>query len=336
MQSWCRVAGSLACALALAGCGGGGSGAAGAGDRAGTVAAAEPVAAPAPAVAGPAGAAPLAAAFDFAAAGTDEARMQRMAGSYTVAITAAPDAAAIGLGTLVVGYAGADGPVVIELRDATGTRLWSLSAPALSDRSVADGRGISLWDTAVEAGFRPAFSDGSLTGRRLGIYNYFEGGNTAGPEAYAQVSFVGPGYLVGSIGGYRFRNSVQYVGTAAPPALAALQGHYLAAAEALTCAPNPIDITIAADGIRVRGKSSVSCAAQDVQATWDGQDDFIFTDGAGMVSLVIDARHIGGAQPGGGIFATVPAAAAPASFGPLSVNFAGAAGGITALSPVRQ
>lgn len=335
MESRWIAVGCLALTVALAGCGGGSSG--DDGDDGTPVTPTEPTTpGGGDPPTGSATQAPLAKPFAFATARTDEALMRAMAGEYVVAITAAPKAADIGVGKLVVRYGGSDGAVAIELRNADGKLLSRLTSPALSDRSAADGRGINLWDTAVEAGFRPAFSDGSLAGRRIGIYNYYDAGNTNGPEAYALVSFVGPGYVAGSAGAYRFRNSVQYAGTAAPSAFATLRGRYRAAAEALTCSPNPIDITVSARTVRVKGKSSVSCEAQDVEVAWDGQDDFIFTDAAGKVSLVLDERNGGGSQPGGGIFVTLPEAGKPETFGPLTVNFAGAAGGITAVDPVKR
>lgn len=282
----------------------------------------------------PSAAVPLAPGFDFSAASTDELIMQRMVGEYTVAITDAPDLSEIGIGTLVVSYAGSDGEVALELRSASGTSLARRSSPALSDRRASDGRGITLWDTAVEAGFNVGYGG---PGRRLGIYNYYDAGNTnASPIAYARTDFLGSGYLVGQVSSYSFRNSVQHVGTDVPAVFASLAGTYQARAQALTCAPNPITVTITDTGtVRVQGKSSINCATQDLLVTWDGRDDYVFTDGSGQVILVLDGQFGGGSQPGGGLVIKLPQLTAPTTFTELHTNFAGAAGGITALEPTR-
>lgn len=293
-----------------------------------------PAPAPTPPAPAPAVGVGLARAFAFPDGASDEALMTAMVGEYDVAITRAPDAAQLGLGKLVVSYAGSDAEVVFELRSASGSSLIRRSVPALSDRSTSDGRGINLWDARPETGYSPGYGG---SGRRVSLYNYFEAGNSTGAAAYFGIDFTTAGYLVGKAGDFEFRNSVQHVGSTPPALFASLAGTYSARAEALTCAPNPLTVTISASGtVRVVGKSSVSCAAQDLLVSWDGQDDFITTDAEGRVRLVLDSFNIGGSRPAGGLFITLPGLNQPGAFTQLQVNFSGANGGIVALEPQRN
>lgn len=271
----------------------------------------------------------LADPFDFSGSPSDEAIMLTMAGEYDVGIVNAPTAAEMGVGKLVVAHAGGDAAVTITLKDASGNVLISRSAPALSDRSCSDGRCLRLWDTAV------GYVEG---GRRFGIYNYYEAGNSTGPGAYAQVSFLSTGHLLGSIGLYDFRNGLHAYGGAVPAQFATLAGAYTGTEQTLYCgAANPVKVDIGADGsIRMRGLSAVSCEPQDVTAQWDGLDDFIVVEPSGQVLLKLDGRLIGGSQPGGGITLKLATAQAPDGFTEAHLTAAGAAGGVTTVNAVRD
>ncbi|MCW5654395.1 hypothetical protein [Hydrogenophaga sp.] len=272
----------------------------------------------------------LAAPFDFSGNPSDEAIMQTMAGEYDVAIVNAIDAAQTGPGKLVVAYTGGDGAVTVTLKDAGGNVLVSRSAPALSDRNCADGRCINLWDSAT------GYGGG---GRRLGVYNYYDAGNSSvSPVAYAQVSFLPTGHLMGHVGTYDIRNGVHAYGGAVPAQFATLAGTYAGTEQTQLCgAGNPVLVDITAGGsIRVQGLSSVSCQAQDMSAQWDGQDDFIAVEPSGDILLKLNSRFIGGSQPGGGITLKLATSQSPTSFTEAALTLAGAAGGVTTVNAVRQ
>ncbi len=277
---------------------------------------------------GSGGSAGLAQPFDFSGNPSDEAIMQRMAGEYDVGIVAAPTPAETGAGKLVVHYPGSDGAVTITLKDASGAVLMSRSAPALSDRSCGDGRCLRLWDNAV---------GDVVGGRRFGLYNYYEAGNSTGPEAYAEVGFLSTGHLRGSIGPYAFRNGLHAYGGAVPAQFATLAGSYTGTEQTLLCgAGNPVHVDIGADGsIRMRGLASVSCAPQDVTAQWDGVDDFIVVEPSGEILLKLDSQRLGGSQPGGGITLKLATAQSPQGFTEARLALAGAAGGVTTVNAVR-
>lgn len=271
----------------------------------------------------------LADPFDFSGSPSDEDIMQAMVGEYDVGIVSAPDVAQTGAGKLVVAYAGGDGSVTLTLKDSSGNVLISRSAPALSDRNCADGRCLRLWDTAV------GYAEG---GRRFGIYNYYEGGNSTGPQSYAQVSFLSTGHLLGSVGLYDFRNGLHAYGGEVPAQFASLAGSYTGTEQTLYCgAGNPVHVDIGTDGsIRMRGLSSVSCESQDVTAQWDGTDDLISVEPSGQVLLKIDSRLIGGSQPGGGITLKLATGTAPDSFTEANLTLAGMAGGVTTVDATRN
>jgi hypothetical protein len=276
----------------------------------------------------PGGSTGLAGPFDFSGSPSNEQIMQIMVGEYDVAIMAAPSAAETGMGKLAVAYPGGDGPVSITLKDASGNVLLSRSAPALSDNSCGDGRCRNLWDNAV------GYAEG---GRRFGIYNYYEAGNSTGPGAYAQVSFITTGHLMGSIGTYSFRNGLPAFGSAVPAQFATLAGSYAGTEQTLLCgAGSPVLVDITAGGsIRIQGKSALTCVQQDVTVQWDGQNDFISVEPSGEVVLKLDSQNIGGSQPGGGITIKLPTAQSPAGFSEANLSMAGAAGGVTTVNATR-
>ncbi len=75
---------------------------------------------------------------------------------------------------------------------------------------------------------------------------------------------------------YRFRNNVEHFGTTPPAAFASLKGVWEGSALQPTCNPNPITVTISAEGsVNFKGKASMTCAVQDATVKWDGQDDFV-------------------------------------------------------------
>lgn len=75
---------------------------------------------------------------------------------------------------------------------------------------------------------------------------------------------------------YRFRNNVEHFGTTPPAAFASLKGTWEGPHLQPLCSPNPVTVTIAADGsVTFKGKASMNCEVQDVTVKWDGQDDFV-------------------------------------------------------------
>lgn len=272
----------------------------------------------------------LAGAFDFSGSPSDEAIMQTMVGEYDVGIVNAPTAAETGAGKLVIAYPGGDGAVTVTLKDALGNILVTRSSPALSDRSCGEGRCINLWDSAV------GHVEG---GRRLGIYNYYDAGNSSAfPFAYAQVLFVSTGHLFGNVGSYSFRNGLYAYGSAVPAQFATLAGSFAGTEQTLACGSgNPVLVDISTAGaVRIQGKASVSCAAQDMTATWDGLNDFISIEPSGQRWLKLDSTAIGGSQAGGGVTLKLSDAQAPTGFTEANLTLAGAAGGVTTVNATRQ
>ncbi len=75
---------------------------------------------------------------------------------------------------------------------------------------------------------------------------------------------------------YRFRNNVEHFGMTPPAALASLAGTWEGPHLQPLCSPNPVTVTIAADGsVTFKGKSSLNCEPQNATVKWDGQDDFV-------------------------------------------------------------
>ncbi len=262
----------------------------------------------------------------------DNAESARLAmvGEYDVAIYAAPTVSEAGKGKLVVAYTG--GTFSLTLKNAAGTELVTRTA---NDTNCTDGRCISTEDNfpSDPAG---VYEFSSTAGRRARIYNYYEAGNSTGPEAYFNLSFFSNGVIAGSTGGYYFRNDATAYGADIPGLFTALAGSYSGPAQQLLCNPNPVSVTISATGtITTMGKSSVSCASQNVTETWDGIQDLLVPDAGGGSKLVLNALNIGGSQPGGGHFVRL-SSATPPQLTEFRLPFAGAAGDITSVALVKQ
>lgn len=253
-----------------------------------------------------------------------------LSGDYDVAIFAARDSLAsnVGKGTLSLKVQGDS--VVLALKDAGG-RVLARRSVLSGDRDCGDGSCFNVWGGA--------FEDVDLNlrgpGHRLSVHEYWQSGNTSD---YFEAAFYEDGVISGTVTGYRFRNSVLAYGPAIPAQLKALAGTYTGPSRQLTCAPNPVTVTVNADSgtVRVQGKTAVSCTVKDHVVAWNGNDDLVIPVGTGdTVKVILNLSNSGGSQPGGGVFLTLPAASAT-TFSSLAVNFAGAEGGINLVAPVKQ
>lgn len=260
--------------------------------------------------------------FELDGDSTTQEVLAVVVGTYPVVVYKAPTLEEVGLGALTVRSEGGNVSFALE---GPGGVIADVSVPE-GDSSCGDGICIQLSDSWTTP----------LGGRRLALYDYYaEEGQTN-----VLVEFHPDGYLTGNASGretpYHFRNDVLAYGTAVPGVFATLAGEYEGPNETNTCLPNPIGVSVTAAGeVTVRGKSSLSCAAQELELTWDGQDDLIVPSPDGA-RLLLDSTHIGGSQPGGGITLQIPNATDAEAFTHLTTNFAGAHGHITVPDPVKQ
>lgn len=245
-----------------------------------------------------------------------------VAGTHDIAIYQAPNISEIGAGKLIVSNSG--GNVSFTLQGAAGTTLAAVSVP-IDDSSCGDGVCVNVFDQWTAP----------TGGRRVGIRDYY-----ADPIKKAiLVGFLPNGYLYGTVdGGYSFRNNITAFGTAIPTVFSTLAGTYTGAHQTNTCLPNPVTVTISSEGsVNLQGKTSLSCAAQNHTATWDGQDDYIAPSATGSgAQLFLDSTRIGGSQTGGGITIDIPDASSASTFSQLYSNFAGTNGHITLPNPTKQ
>ena len=269
------------------------------------------------------GALPKGKPLAFTAQSTNAELLAAVVGEHDVVIHAAPTLADIGPAKLSVTF---DGTTIGQkLTRSDGTVITSISVP-VADESCGDGTCVVWIDDTAKRPFAPP------GGKEVAIDDYY-----ANPPADASlkrritVAYFPDGHIRGYVGlsaSYLFRNDLLASGTAVPSLFAQLAGTYTSVSEQNTCQPNPLTIEVTASGtVRVRGKSSVSCAAQDLTVTWDGQDDILEPSGTGA-RLLLDSKNIGGSQASGGIVMDLASAGAT-SFTSLRVNFAGAQGDIT-------
>lgn len=269
------------------------------------------------------GALPKGEPLAFTAQSSDAELLAAVVGEHDVVIYAAPTLADIGRAKLSVTF---DGTTIGQkLTRDDGTVITSISVP-LADESCGDGTCVVWIDDTAKRPFAPP------GGKEVAIDDYY-----ANPPADASlkrritVAYFPDGHVRGYVGlsaSYLFRNDLLASGTAVPALFAQLAGTYTSVSEQNTCQPNPLTIEVTAAGtVRVRGKSSVSCAAQDLTVSWDGQDDILEPNGTGA-RLLLDSKNIGGSQAPGGIVMDLASTGAT-SFTSVRVNFAGAQGDIT-------
>lgn len=270
------------------------------------------------------GAIPKGRPLAFTAASTPAELLAAVVGDHPVVITAAPTLDLVGPATLTVAF---DGTTITQtLKGGAGGAVVASVAVALADESCGDGTCVMWIDDTAKRPFAPA------GGKEVSLDDYF-----AAPEddrngkRRITVAYFPDGHVRGYVGlgqEILFRNDLLASGTTVPALFAQLAGTYAATSEQNTCQPNPITVDVTAAGtVRVRGKSSVSCAAQDLSVTWDGQDDLVEPTATGA-RLLLDSKRLGGSAPPGGVVMDLASAGAT-TFTGLRVNFAGAAGDVT-------
>ncbi|HVJ94546.1 MAG TPA: hypothetical protein VM580_32390 [Labilithrix sp.] len=269
------------------------------------------------------GAVPKGPPLNFTAQSSNTELLSAVVGEHDVAIYAAPTIDDIGPAKLSVTF---DGTTVGQkLTRADGTVITDI-AVTLADESCGDGTCVVWIDDTEKRPFAPS------GGKEVSIDDYYANPpGDASLKRRIKVAYFPDGHIRGYVGlssQFLFRNDLLASGTAVPSLFGQLAASYTSTSEQNTCEPNPFAIDITASGtVRVRGKSSVSCAEQDVTVTWDGQDDIVEPTATGA-RLLLDSKNIGGAQPPGGIVMGLASPGAT-TFTALRVNFAGTQGDMT-------
>ncbi len=242
--------------------------------------------------------------------------MANVVGTYDVAIFRVP-----------VGQENLIGPAKLTISETGGVKAMELATPG--------GTVISHIDTNYPH-LPPAtsFQFQAGIGQIVGI-------NGSATDNYLVVQFGAAGLLTGTAGGFSqigFRNSLNAYNTPLPAAFAALAGTWIGPAQALTCGQPNVTVTITAAGkVTVNGEPNLSCATGTiVEATWDGNDDYIIPLSTGGYRIALDSLKGGGSASGGGIFITIPDPTNPTSITKVLTTLTGMGGAIEVNSPVKQ
>lgn len=238
------------------------------------------------------------------------------------------------------------------LSDVSGTHTVAIyRAPPGNEAHIGPGKltmsGTSAqWSAKLEASNGDVISNvtsaGAIFQNIMGLQGPVKMTLNAGtpPAKFIDFTIQGStGDISGSAGGfgeYGFRNNVVAYGPTVPAVMSLYASDWKGPQEALTCARPTVTLTVTASGVVTNAKAAGTCQEAQVNATWDGNDDYVGLASEGGHEIQLDSSKIGGSQPQGGIRILIADVENKGPISKVSSVLAGSAGNIITNYPTTD